>query len=92
MTRRQITGIILYEGFFVSVVAALIGVGGGLYGGWVPLRVFSFGITGYIYPMVVPWMHVFLVTFLALVLGLGAGLLPAIHAAKLPILDAIGYE
>ncbi|MDR3691207.1 MAG: FtsX-like permease family protein [Fimbriimonas sp.] len=92
VSRRQVTRIILFEGLFVSVVAAVLGALGGLYGGWVPLRIFSFEITGYIYPMVVPWLHVLAVAALALVLGLLAGLPPALHAAKLPILDAIGYE
>ena len=92
MTRRQIRGIILFEGLFVSIVAGFMGAFGGLYGGWIPLRSFSFDITGYIYPMVVPWAQIWEVGALALVLGLSAGLLPAHHAAKLPILESIGYE
>ncbi len=92
VTRTQVLRIILCEGLFVSIVAAILGVAGGLYGGWVPLRAFSFGVTGYIYPMVVPWVHVGVMSALALVLGITAGLMPAIHAAKLPILESIGYE
>ena len=92
VTRQQIVKIILYEGFFVSVVAGLIGTIGGLYGGWVPLRSFSFDVTGYLYPIAVPWAHVIVVGCMAIVLGVLAGLLPALHAAKLPILESIGYE
>jgi len=92
VTRRQIGWIILYEGLFVSIVSAIVGVVGGLYGGWVPLRSFSFDVTGYLYPMVVPWPNVLFTIVLALTLGLLAGILPARRAAQLPILDSIGYE
>ncbi len=92
VTRRQIGLFVLYEGLFVSLVAALVGAIGGLYGGWVPLRAFSFEATGYLYPLVVPWPHLIFIVTLAQFLGLAAGLIPARNAANLPILDSIGYE
>ena len=92
MTRRQVAAIIVCESTFVASVAALVGIVGGLYGGWVPLRSFSFNVTGYLYPCVIPWFHLLLVTIVALVLGVLAGLFPARQAANMPILEAIGYE
>ena len=92
VTRRQVYGIVVFEGFFIAVVAAGVGVVGGLYGGWVPLRSFSFAVTGYLYPCVVPWAHLAGVIVLAVVLGLLAGLIPARQAARLPVVESIGYE
>ena len=92
ITQGQILRIILWESGFIAAVAAVIGIGGGLYGGWVPLRAFSFYVTGYLYPMVVPWNSVLSIGTLSILLGLASGVLPARYASKLPILDAIGYE
>jgi putative ABC transport system permease protein len=92
VTRIQISRIVIFEGLFIGIVAAALGTVGGLYGGWLPLRSFSFAVTGYLYPRVVPWVHVFEVIALALVLGAMAGMAPAREAAKLPILESIGYE
>jgi len=92
VTKRQVGQIILFEGLFVALVAAFVGSIGGLYGGWVPLRAFSFEVTGFLYPLVVPWSEIGFELILALTLGLVAGALPARQATKLPILDSIGYE
>jgi len=90
--KTQVTSIVLYEGIFVAIFATLVGTIGGLYGGWVPLRSFSYDTTGYLYPIIIPWAHLAFTAVLALALGLLAGLFPARQAAKLPILDSIGYE
>jgi len=92
VTRNQIQGIVVCEGLFIAAVSALVGAVGGLYGGWVPLRSFSFNVTGYLYPRVVPWVHVASVVLLAIALGILAGIFPARQASKLPILESIGYE
>jgi putative ABC transport system permease protein len=92
VTRRQIHAIVVFESLFVAAVAAMVGSIGGLYGGWFPLRSFSFAVTGYLYPRVTPWAHVIEVIVLALFLGLIAGFFPAQQATNLPVIEGIGYE
>ncbi len=92
VTRRQVVRIVLSEGIYIGFAAALIGDVGGLYGGWVPLRSFSYDITGYRYPLVVPWPQVGMVVFLAFGLGIAAGIFPARMAGKTPVLEAIACE
>ena len=92
VTKSQVGVIVLCEGLFIAAISALVGTLGGLYGGWVPLRAFSFEVTGYLYPPIVPWGYLLFVAFLAFALGILAGLFPSRQAANLPILDSIGYE
>jgi putative ABC transport system permease protein len=92
MTRRQVGRMVVIEGVLIALVGGVIGAVGGLIGGWLPLRLFTFAITGYQYPLVVPWRHIGLALFVALVVGVVASVVPARRAAGLHILDAIGYE
>ncbi|HLK57896.1 MAG TPA: FtsX-like permease family protein [Chthonomonadaceae bacterium] len=92
MTRRQVARTVVIEGVLIALVSGVIGVIGGLVGGWLPLRLFTFAITGYQYPLVVPWRHVLLCLAVAICVGFLASLLPARRAARLQILDAISYE
>ncbi len=92
MTRRQVARMVVIEGVFIALVGGIIGVGGGLAGGWLPLRLFTFAITGYRYPLVVPWRHLLLSLAVAVFVGFLASIVPAQRAARLQILDAIGYE
>jgi putative ABC transport system permease protein len=92
MTRRQVARTVVIEGVLVALVGGVIGVIGGLVGGWLPLRLFTFAITGYLYPPVVPWRHVLLCLAVAIFVGFLASILPARRAARLHIFDAISYE
>jgi putative ABC transport system permease protein len=92
MTRRQVARTVVIEGVLIALVGGVIGVVGGLVGGWLPLRLFTFAITGYQYPLVVPWRHVLLCLAVAVFVGFMASIVPARRAARLHILDAISYE
>jgi len=92
MTRAQVARTVIIEGVFVALLGGIIGIAGGLVGGWLPLRLFTLAVTGYLYPPVVPWGTVALALTSALGIGFVASLLPARRAASLPVLDAIGYE
>lgn len=92
MTRRQVARMVVIEGVFIALVGGIIGVIGGLIGGWLPLRLFTFAITGYQYPIVMPWRHLLFAFAVAVLVGFLASILPARRAARLHILDAIGYE
>ena len=92
MTRSQVARTVIIEGVFVALLGGTIGVVGGLVGGWLPLRLFTLAVTGYLYPPVVPWGTVALALASALGIGFIASLIPARRAAHLPVLDSIGYE
>ncbi len=92
MTAGGVGRMVVLEGVFVAVLAGGIGVAGGLLGGWIPLRQFSFAMTGLLFPVVTPWHTLGISLATAIVLGLVASLLPARRAAALNVLDAIGYE
>jgi len=92
MTRRQVARTVIIEGVFVALLGGLIGIAGGLVGGWLPLRLFTLAMTGYLYPLVLPWKSTALALVAALGIGFVASLVPARRAANLPVLDAIGYE
>ncbi|MCW3053497.1 MAG: hypothetical protein JWN14_2667, partial [Chthonomonadales bacterium] len=92
MTRRQVARMVVIEGVFIALVGGIIGVVGGLIGGWLPLRLFTFAITGYQYPIVMPWRHLLFAFGVATLVGFLASIMPARRAARLHILDAIGYE
>lgn len=92
MTRTQVAATVVLEGVLMAVVGSLVGLTEGLLGGWIPVRYFELGITGYLTPVVVPWNHVAIAIAIAVAIGLIASLVPARRAAQLDILDAIGYE
>lgn len=92
MTRGQLARSIVLEGVLIALVGGIIGLIGGLIAGWIPLRLFTFAITGYLYPMVVPWKHLALALATAAGMGCTVSLLPARRAARLGVLEAIGYE
>jgi len=92
MSRRQLQQTVIAEAVLVSVAAGLMGMAGGLLGGWIPLRFFTFSITGYLFPLVIPWSHMGLVFVTAIAIGILASLLPMRQASKIPVLSAISYE
>ena len=92
MTRGQVAGSVVLEGVLMAVVGSLVGLSEGLLGGWIPVRYFELGITGYLTPVVVPWNHVAIAIAIAVAIGFVASLVPARRAAQLDVLEAIGYE
>lgn len=92
MSRSQVARTVILEGLFVALLGGLIGLAGGLVGGWLPLRLFTLAITGFLYPLVIPWSSGALALAAALAIGFVASLVPARRAANLPVLEAIGYE
>lgn len=92
MTRGQVAGTVVLEGVLTAVVGSLVGLAEGLFGGWVPVRYFELGVTGYLTPIVVPWEHTIVALVIAVAVGVVSSLVPAWRAARLDILDAIGYE
>jgi putative ABC transport system permease protein len=92
MSRRQLRATVSAEALLIAIASGLLGMGGGLLGGWLPLRYFTFNITGYLFPLTIPWGHMALVFGSSLVIGLLASILPMSQASKVPVLTAISYE
>jgi putative ABC transport system permease protein len=92
MTRGQVAATVVSEGVLVALVGGFVGVAEGLVGGWIPVRLFELSITGYLTPVVVPWSQALAALVAAVAVGCAASLIPARRAARLDILEAIGYE
>jgi putative ABC transport system permease protein len=88
MTRRQVRRMIRQE----SIITALIGAAIGL-----PLGIFLAALVNralaeYDVRFAVPWIQLFILTIVAIVIGILAAIMPARRAAKLNPLEAIAYE
>ncbi len=92
MTRAQVARTVVLEALLMAAVGGSAGIALGLGGGWYPLRLFTQQMTGFPTPMVVPWSHVAVAGGLSLVIGAIAAWAPAARAARLDVLEAIGYE
>ena len=88
MTRRQVRRMIRQE----SIITALIGAAIGL-----PLGIFlaalvNRALSEYDVRFAIPWGQLFVLTIVAIVIGILAAIMPARRAAKLNPLEAIAYE
>jgi putative ABC transport system permease protein len=88
MTRRQVRRMIRQE----SIITALIGAAIGL-----PLGIFlaalvNRALSEYDVRFAIPWVQLFVLTIVAIVIGILAAIMPARRAAKLNPLEAIAYE
>jgi putative ABC transport system permease protein len=91
-TRAQVRRTIVLEAWVTAMLGALFGVGAGLVGAAVPIRMFAQRVTGFWVPFVTPWPTIWLALGASMVLGLLASWLPARRAGRLNVLDAIAYE
>lgn len=89
MDRRQTRRMVLWESVFVSVFGALLGVGVGTFLGWAIVTALrDEGIAR----MIVPVGQLSTYVVVAAIFGVIAGVLPAIRASRLNVLDAVTVE
>ena len=89
MDRRQTRRMVLWESMFVSVFGALLGVGVGTFLGWALVTALrDEGIAR----MIVPVGQLSTYVVVAAVFGVIAGVLPAIRASRLDVLEAVTVE
>ena len=89
-TRTQVRGMIRRESILVTLVGVLLGLGVGLAFGWVVVSAMSSAFPGLTY--VAPWGIIGLTVVGALAVALLAAVMPARRAARLNVIEAVGYE
>jgi len=88
----QIRKMVLFEAFAISVVGVIVGVIGALFNIQFMSHTVSTTLAGFDVPFYFPW-RLMLETFPAVVaVSLIAGWIPASHAMRTPVIEAIGYE
>lgn len=92
MTRRQVSLMILIESLLIAGVGAVLGIGLGLAGARWPLALHVEQVSGYWLPLYVPWITLAFAMGASFAIGAVASVLPARHAARLDVLEAITYE
>lgn len=87
-TRSQLRRMIRYESVMTAVLGALLGVGVGILFGYVVTRVLESEGLAFSFPF--GQIAIFMV--LAILAGVLAAILPARHAGRLDVLQALQYE
>jgi putative ABC transport system permease protein len=91
-SRFQVLRSLLAEAALMGLMGAVIGVLLGIPLEWYAVRVILFEETGFIFPVRIPWTDVGLVICLGSAVAVLAGLVPALHAMRMRIAEAIAYE
>ncbi len=88
-TRRQVWGMVSGESVIIAVLGCVVGIGVGLLWGWGVMTALRGEFTD---EMVVPVGQLGWFVAASVAAGFIAALLPAWHASRLDVLDAIAYE
>ena len=92
MSRRQLQRTTALEAAIIGVGAGLLGAVGGVIGGWLPLRHFTFAVTGFLYPLVVPWWSVLEAVVAGVIIAVVAALIPIKRVSEVPVLESITMD
>lgn len=91
-TQEQVLVSVLAEATLMGLIGTLIGAMCGLPLEWYVVRVIIFEETGFLFPVRIPWQQTAVIAGLSVLIATLAGLLPALHALRLRIAEAIAYE
>jgi putative ABC transport system permease protein len=91
-TRTQVLSSVLAEAMMMGVLGTFLGILLGIPLEWYLLRVVLFEESGFYFEVLIPWMQTLIIAFLAIAVATAAGLLPALHAVRLKVAEAIAYE
>lgn len=92
MLRGQLVRVILIESLLLALIGAAIGVGVGTVNGQIILKVVNAQDTGWQVPMYFPWLNALIYASSLIVVGVLMAIYPARVAAKVPVVEALGYE
>ena len=91
-TQPQVLKTVLAEATLMGLLGTTLGLLMGLPMEWYLLRVVLQEETGFVFDLLVPWREALGIGLVAVLTATVAGLVPAAHAARLNIPDAIAYE
>jgi putative ABC transport system permease protein len=91
-TQPQVLRSVLAEAMLMGLLGTVLGFLMGLPMEWYLLRVVLQEETGFVFDMLVPWREAIGIGVLSVLISTVAGLVPALHAIRLNIPDAIAYE
>ena len=91
-TPGQVVRTVLAEALLMGLFGTVLGVAIGLPMEWYVLRVVLLEESGFLFEMLVPWKQGLVVAAGAMLVATAAGLLPAWHAVRTRITDAIAHE
>jgi putative ABC transport system permease protein len=91
-SQGQILAAVAIEAGLLGVAGAILGIPAGLIMGHVFVEVVGVQATGWILPPTYPWMIAIAGSLVSIAFASLGGLLPARRAARLDVVEAIGYE
>jgi putative ABC transport system permease protein len=91
-TPGQVIRSVLAEAVLMGVFGTILGILIGLPLQWYVLKVVLFEESGFTFDVLVPWKQAAAIAIGAITVAALAGLLPAIHAVRTRITDALAYE
>lgn len=91
-TQVQVLKSVLAEAMLMGLLGTVLGFGLGLPMEWYLLDVVMREETGFVFDLLVPWKEALGIGAICVLTSTLAGLVPAIHAVRLRIPDAIAYE
>jgi putative ABC transport system permease protein len=91
-SRAQVVYSVLAEAALMGLLGTLIGLAVGVPLQWYVLNVLFLEESGYLFPMLVPWLGVLLIAASAMIIATLAGLGPAMYSVRQRIPEAIAYE
>jgi putative ABC transport system permease protein len=91
-TQPQVMKSVLAEAMLMGLLGTILGFLMGLPMEWYLLRVVMLEETGFVFDVLIPWKEALGIGAISVLTATVAGLLPALHAVRLNIPDAIAYE
>ena len=91
-TQGQILHTVLAEATLMGIIGTILGVLAGVPLEWYLLRVVIYEESGFLFPVTFPWKETAILSAAAIGTATAAGLVPALHAVRLHIAEAIAYE
>jgi putative ABC transport system permease protein len=91
-TQGQVLYTVLAEAMLMGIFGTILGLLGGIPLEWYLMRIVIYEESGLLFPVTVPWRETLILSGLAVATATLAGLVPAYHAARLRIAEAIAYE
>lgn len=91
-TQGQVLKSVLAEAMLMGIIGTILGIAIGLPMEWYVLRIVLYEESGFFFEMLIPWREALSISLISVITAALAGLVPAIHAVRLRIAEAIAYE